>query len=149
MVNNIVSNTSQKYLSSIVCQKLWNNLVSGNAYELSYNTVDETLKDLYVEAIREVSNQTGTEEDAIRNWFENLITANGARGIVHSGFNTTGGIPNAVVDILDKKYYLIRKVMRSGTQWYELTHDRLISPIIYSNKKWKDDREKKKAVGGR
>jgi len=36
--------------------------------------------------------------------------------------------------------------MRSGAQWYELTHDGLSSPIIDSNKKWKDDREKKKAV---
>jgi YVTN family beta-propeller protein len=106
--------------------------------------VDKALEDFYIEAIREVSKQTGTGEDIIRNWFEkNLITTSRTRGIVHRGFNETGGIDNTVVERLEKKY-LIRKEERSGAQWYELTHDRLIKPIVDSNKKWKDHREREK-----
>jgi hypothetical protein len=44
---------------------------------------------------------------------------------------------------LEKKY-LIRKEERSGAEWYQLTHDRLIKPILDSNKKWKDELEKEK-----
>jgi hypothetical protein len=87
----------------------------------------------YVETITETSKQIGIEEDAIRNWFEeNLITSSGTRGIVHRGFKSTGCIPNAAIDILEKKS-LIRKEERSGAQWYELTHDRFIKPILDSN----------------
>jgi hypothetical protein len=105
---------------------------------------NKALEDFYIEAIREVSKQTGPGEDIIRNWFEkNLITTSRTRGIVHRGFNETGGIDNTVVERLEKKY-LIRKEERSGAQWYELTHDRLIKPIVDSNKKWKDHREREK-----
>ena len=43
-----------------------------------------------------------------------------------------------------KRKYLIRREWRSGASWYELTHDRLIKPIIDSNKKWKNENERKK-----
>ena len=42
---------------------------------------------------------------------------------------------NKVVDSLEGQY-LIRREWRSGSPWYELTHDRLVKPIKDSNKKW-------------
>ena len=48
-----------------------------------------------------------------------------------------------VIDILENKYYLIRKEKRSGSTFYELAHDRLISAINASNNAWNYEKEKK------
>jgi hypothetical protein len=47
-----------------------------------------------------------------------------------------GGIPNEVVHVLAAQH-LIRPEVRSGSRWYELTHDRFIRPIQKSNLEWK------------
>ena len=134
----------------VVCQRLWNKLKTSQIDQINQDyfgylgDVDKALEDFYVEAISEASKTAGVEEDTIRKWFEeNLITSSGTRGIIHKGLESTGGIPNTAVDILEKKY-LIRKEERAGAQWYELTHDRLIKPVLDSNKQWKDEREKER-----
>jgi YVTN family beta-propeller protein len=123
----------------VVCQRLWNKLKSGKIDEINQEylgDIEKALEDFYVEAIREASEKTHTPEGIIRNWFDDkLITSSDTRGIVHRGVNSTGGIANNVVDILEKRY-LIRKEERSGSRWYELTHDRLIIPIKKSNDSW-------------
>ena len=66
------------------------------------------------------------------------------RGVqVHRDLDSTGGISNKVVDILESKY-LIRREWRSGAIWYELTHDRLIGPISHSNAEAKATHEKER-----
>ena len=110
--------------------------------------VDMALEDFYEDAIRSASKQTGVREGEIGNWCqENLITSSGTRSIIHRGHETTEGIDNNVIDWLERKY-LIRKEWRSGASWYELTHDRLIKPMMSSNAKWKNanDRKKNKRV---
>jgi YVTN family beta-propeller protein len=133
----------------IVCQRLWNKLKVSQIGQINQEyfgylgDVDKALQDFYVEAIREAVKQNSISENVIRNWFEEkLITSSGTRGIVHRGIESTGGISNRIVNILEKKY-IIRKEERSGAQWYELTHDRLIGPIKDSNRAWKYEREKK------
>ena len=113
--------------------------------EEELSNVNNALKDFYEEAILDASKQTGIPERDIRNWFqEKLITSSGTRSIIHRDRNSTGGINNKAVDILEGKYYLIRREWRSGASWYELTHDRLIKPITDSNTKWKYENERKK-----
>jgi YVTN family beta-propeller protein len=107
-------------------------------------SVDKALEDFYEDAILTASKQTGVHESRIRIWCqEKLITSSGTRSMVHRGQKTTEGIDNNVIDWLERKY-LIRKEYRSGASWYELTHDRLIKPIISSNEKWKDVNNVKK-----
>ncbi|MGC2572467.1 MAG: beta-propeller fold lactonase family protein, partial [Candidatus Nitrosopolaris sp.] len=136
----------------LVCQRLWNKLKTSQVSQITQDDfgylgdVDKALEDFYLEAICKASKQTGISEGAIRKWFEEkLITSSGTRGVVHRGVRTSGGIPNSVTDILENKY-LIRREKRSGAQWYELTHDRLIEPITDSNAKWKNERKKKRLV---
>jgi YVTN family beta-propeller protein len=132
----------------VVCQRLWNKLRFGKLDEINreyLGDIEKALEDFYVEAIREASEKTHINEDIIRNWFdEKLITSSGTRGIVHRGASSTGGIANSVVDILENRY-LIRKEERSGSRWYELTHDRLIKPIKTSNDSWKHERALKRS----
>ncbi|MGC1927950.1 MAG: hypothetical protein WA667_03175, partial [Candidatus Nitrosopolaris sp.] len=145
----------------IVCQKWWREQLSSSS-SLSHNVtasqdtlrsfgdVDKALEEYYENAIRDAVQHTNITEKEIREWCGNqLITSSETRSIVHQSGNYTAGMPNNVVDILDKKYYLIRPESRSGGVWYELTHDRLIKPITNSNMRWKEKERKRKAKRNR
>lgn len=73
----------------------------------------------------------------LRTWFDRqLITPARTRSLVYRDAEHTGRIPNAVVDVLDYKVHIIRPVVRGKDTWYELSHDRLVDPIIQSNHAW-------------
>jgi YVTN family beta-propeller protein len=132
----------------IVCQKLWSKGLPEKVTEEGLGDVDKALEDFYVDGINEASKRTRVKEQIIRKWFEEkLITSSGTRSVVHRGPESTGELSNNVVNVLENKY-LIRKEERSGAQWYELTHDRLIKPIKDSNKKWREERNRKSRRNG-
>jgi len=133
----------------VVCQRLWNKLIHSKADQISkdYFDVGNALEDFYADAIYEASKTTGTKEDIIRKWFEEkLITADGTRSVVHRGSDSTGGLSNNVISVLENKY-VIRKEERSGAQWYELTHECLIKPILDSNRVWSERHREGKGRG--
>ncbi len=139
----------------VVCQSLWRDLPDGTAeitheHLRDFGDVDEALTAFFERCIRETvqkdPNQeaskqgTSIQEGRLRGWFEmELITPSGTRGMVHRGKEETGGIPNAVMDELDR-LHLIRGEWRAGACWYELTHDRFIEPIRESNRRWRGER---------
>lgn len=103
----------------------------------AFGDVDGALRRFYEQAVSAAATATNISARAIRTWFDRqLITPVGTRGLVFQSNAHTGGIPNQVVDIL-ASYHLIRPETRSGTQWYELTHDRFIRPILRSNAEWR------------
>jgi hypothetical protein len=106
----------------------------------AFGNPDRALQRFYENAIESASTMTRVDEGDLRTWFEShLITPAGTRGLVFRGLDSTGGIPNDVVDILEAQH-LIRPEIRSGSRWYELTHDRFIRPIQRSNLEWKSER---------
>jgi tetratricopeptide (TPR) repeat protein len=126
----------------VVCQTLWQKLDHSVSKEITldqlkaFGDVDLALSGFYETAILTVSAEAGLNEGLLRRWFEHtLITPSGTRGTVFRGREETGGIPNAAVDKLVDQH-LIRGELRGGARWYELTHDRLIEPIITSNHQW-------------
>jgi YVTN family beta-propeller protein len=134
----------------VVCRRWWREREASKGQRNKVTspeelgTVDEALEDFYEDAILTASKETRVHESKTRIWCqEKLITPSGTRSMVHEGKKTTEGIDNNVIDWLEHKY-LIRKEYRSGASWYELTHDRLIKPIISSNAKWKDVNDRKK-----
>jgi hypothetical protein len=105
----------------------------------TFGNPDEALQLFYEKAIDSAVTTAGIDEGELRSWFETyLITPVGTRGLVFQGRETTGGIPNRVVDVLAAQH-LIRPEIRSGSRWYELTHDRFIRPIQRSNLEWKSE----------
>jgi hypothetical protein len=103
----------------------------------AFGRPDEALQLFYETAIEAVVTM-GSEEDFVRSWFEtHLITPTGTRGLVFKGTERTGGLANNIVAALEARH-LIRPEIRSGSRWYELTHDRFIRPIQASNQQWKD-----------
>ena len=136
----------------VVCQRWWRQRLSTNRNiednvfrDNNISDVDKALEEFYENAVRDAILETKVTEKDIREWCEyKLITSTETRGIVHQSADSTDGMPNKVVEILDKEY-LIRPELRSGEVWYELTHDRLIKPIKNSNMRWREKERKRKS----
>ncbi len=128
----------------VVCQSLWQSLPVEviditEAHLQSFGDVTQALTGFYERAIK-AAQGTGVGEGDLREWFQHdLITPVDTRGTVYRGDKTTGGIPNAAVDVLEN-LHVVRGEWRAGARWYELTHDRLIEPIRESNRKWLAER---------
>jgi len=128
----------------VVCHNLWAALPSDvpivSFSDLSkFGDVDDALCQFYQDAIAAAVATTGVQERSLRSWCgEVLVTPLKTRGRVPRGHLETEGIPNSVVDLLVDEH-LIRAEPWSGALWYELTHDRLIEPILDSNKQAESD----------
>jgi len=126
----------------VVCRNLWRNLQITESKAITighlarFGDVDQVLSDLYERSVRTAAIAHGIREGAIRRWFEeNLITPARTRGAVFRSELDTGGIPNAALDDLERER-LLACVVRGGARWYELAHDRLIEPVLESNRLW-------------
>ncbi len=126
----------------VVCYRLWEDLPDRKARliqlddVLQYGNQDRALSDFYEEALECAQRETGTSEGVLRRWCgHTLITAERRRGLVLHEPKTTAGLPNAAVEVLERRK-LIRSSVRAGMEWYELIHDRLIEPILSSNQGW-------------
>jgi len=124
----------------VVCVTLWSSLESDvteiQQPHLKDFDVSHALSDFYESAIESAAKETGVREAKIRNWFGNiLITPMKTRSNAFRGGKSTGNLDNNVVDFLESRH-IIRAEFRAGARWYELTHDRLVEPILDSNVAW-------------
>jgi WD40 repeat protein len=103
--------------------------------------VDRALERFYEESIAQTASEAGTGPGDLRLWFERtLITPAGTRGTVYKGATETAGLVNTAVERLESMH-VIRGERRAGSVWYELSHDRLIKPILQSNRRWLPGRD--------
>src|SRR5579875_3769897 len=103
----------------------------------SFGDVNQALSEFYEKAIEKIVAEGLAKEGELRQWFEHaLITPALTRGMVFRDVTTTGGIPNEAVAELEK-LHLVRGENRAGGRWYELTHDRLVEPVLHSNSQWR------------
>ncbi len=122
----------------VVCQSLWRELPPDERqitlqHLQTYGNVEQALSRFYDDAVRAAADKAHIDEKRLRIWCEEvLITSMGTRGMMYRAPESTGGIPNAAIDVLESKH-LIRAEWRAGARWYELTHDRFIKPIQDSN----------------
>ena len=130
----------------IVCRELWGRLpadvtVIRGEYLTKIGRIDEVLARFYDKAIDETAAAAKVRRRTLRTWFDRkLITPAKTRGIVFKGEQTTEGLPNAAVELLEG-HRLIRSEPRGNSVWYELTHDRLVDAVIDSNRRWLEQRE--------
>ena len=128
----------------VVCQNLWQELPPDERqitfqHLKTYGNVEQELYRFYEEAIRAAAEKARIDEESLRTLCgEVLITTMGTRGMVYRAQESTGGVPNAAIDVLESMH-LIRAEWRAGARWYELTHDRFIEPILSSNKVFNDE----------
>lgn len=133
----------------VVCYQLWENLGRGDGgtggdqitlEELAVaGDVNTALMQFYEETLAAALADpaaAGVSERQLRVWFdERLITEAGTRGLVHQGESETGGLPNGVVQALQRRF-LVHAEARGGDAWIELVHDRFVEPIRASNATW-------------
>ncbi len=127
----------------VVCYQLWQNLEGNPATVITQEDVDKlgnvdmALATFYEEAIAKAIRETAVSEIELRNWFDHeLITEAETRGTVYQGSEETAGMRNNVVRVLADQY-LLRAEIRAGGTWYELVHDRFVSPILHTNQEWR------------
>ena len=133
----------------VVCENLWKELPRDEKqitfqHLKTYCNVEQELSLFYAEAIKAAAEKAHIEEEVLRTLFSRvLITEMGTRGMVYRAQESTGGVPNVAIDVLESMH-LIRAEWRAGARWYELTHDRFITPILLSNKAFNEDLAEKK-----
>ncbi|MDY7078288.1 MAG: hypothetical protein SXV54_15335 [Chloroflexota bacterium] len=131
----------------VVCNRLWENIPEQKDDLIQweevqeFGNIDQALTDFYESALAECVRGTEVSERQLRRWFGGqLITSMQTRGLALRGKYRTDGMPNEAVDILEAQH-LIRADVRAGARWYELSHDRLVEPIIQSNQDWEMARQ--------
>jgi len=120
----------------VICYDLWENLRPDGA-EITEDdlqqigNVNEFLGNYYSKRMKIVAEAQQVSERSIRIWFsEKLIAEDGTRALVKE---TAGGMSAGVIRSLSD---LVRAEQRGGSTFYELTHDRLVEPILANNKEW-------------
>lgn len=141
--DNVIEITTGPYLEplqlQVVCYRLWEKLAPDDRHisiedVTTMGDVDQSLAGYYDHKLKEVAQETGASEHAIRNWFERqLITPSGVRSQVMRG---PGQGLSAPVILQLEDAHLIRAESRRGIMWYELAHDRLVQPVRKSNAAW-------------
>jgi WD40 repeat protein len=125
----------------VVCRRLWSSLErSDNEIDLDdlerIGNVDTALADYYSLQVAVVAAKTGVPERAIREWFDHkLITKQNIRSQVLLAPEKSDGLENRAIYELEQTY-LIRSEKRGGSIWFELAHDRLITPVRENNQAW-------------
>jgi hypothetical protein len=131
----------------IVCQRLWAALPEGvtrierghveraagpgksfgdfvvNALNAFY---DDTLE--AVARSRQTREAGGYSKELLQLGCMKFVTVSATRTMIQRKGDRTGRLPNWIVDQLEKNH-LLRFESRGGSQWYELSHDRLADPV--------------------
>jgi len=126
----------------VVCKRLWERLPSGiqevDEHHLgSVGDVDEALGEYYADAVHRAAEDGAVPERDVRHWVETVLIVNRVRGQALMGSEATRGVSAGAVTSLEGAYILRREERRGGI-WFELSHDRLVAPVLQDNARWRD-----------
>jgi hypothetical protein len=118
----------------IVCRRLWDRLPEGieaiNESDLEqFGDVGEAIREFYLAAVRRVSELRNYPETLIHMGCTQFVTSSGTRSMVHLAGDNVGMLPIGVVTALVDEHFL-RGEARAAGHWYEISHDRLIAPVL-------------------
>ena len=127
----------------VICYELWNNLPADGTTITRKNVddagdVSTSLGNYYARRVATIAQTENVYEGKIRKWFtDELISPTGIRNMVlQEPGETSANLENRVIRALSD---LVRAEQRGASTFYELTHDRLVEPILANNKKWEKD----------
>jgi Flp pilus assembly protein TadD len=123
----------------VVCSAMWRSLpedvwVISSDHVRRFANADRSLTDFSERMITEVArDHFGGDVAKLRSWLRRaFITELGTREVVYQGETVTAGMPNAVIRALVERH-ILREDIKAGTRWCELSHERLIQPILQND----------------
>ena len=124
----------------VVCQRLWNAMPdddpSIDPEDIErYAGVSASLADYYAQAVDTAAGGDVTVERAIRDWVGHKLIVGAIRSQVRQEAEQSAGLDNALIERL-RSSYLVRAEQRAGSTWFELSHDRLVQPVMRDNEAW-------------
>ncbi len=133
----------------VVCRRLWKetvgpdkrrimleDLTNLDADDSGQGGVDAALSGYFDEQVNAAAKGAAARERVIREWFDSaLITPSKLRSqVLRDGDQATAVTPEEIGRLING--HVLRSDKRGGREWVEVTHDRLIYPILWSNNKW-------------
>jgi WD40 repeat protein len=124
----------------VVCRRLWDAMPaedrSIDAEDIeTYASVSAALASYYADALRAIAGDDVALERALRDWVGSKLIVGGARSQVRQDPGQSAGLGNkSIMRLLDS--YLVRSEPRAGAHWFELSHDRLVLPVLQDNEAW-------------
>jgi len=136
----------------VVCRRLWSRHMRDGKRHLrpedlaatadggddarALGAVDDALAQFYADCTTEAAGGSTTRERAIRDWIEHsLVSKAKLRAQVMLDPGSPLPIEESAMRALGGT--LLRKETRGGRDWIELTHDRLIEPLLWDNNRWR------------
>jgi WD40 repeat protein len=124
----------------VVCRRLWQRHVDGVSMLTDMRAsgaVDAALESFYADAVKAAAGRSGSSERQLRTWIEaHLVVKPAMRNQIMRTPEQTLGLPDESVQALVGEH-LLRFDRRSGREWIEITHDRMIAPVLASNERWR------------
>lgn len=124
----------------VVCRRLWDAMpdddLSIDEEDIEhYAGVSEALGGYYADAVQKIAGRDATVERAVREWVGGKLIVGGIRSQVRRESGHSAGLDNARIEQLQASY-LVRTEQRAGANWFELSHDRLVEPVLQDNERW-------------
>ncbi|UQX88097.1 hypothetical protein M6D93_17650 [Jatrophihabitans telluris] len=147
-VSELKGNYVEPVLLQVACDGLWRKLEEDREEQggrfgeittsdvIDFGPLDTALSRYYRLVVRKAAKRDEAEERIIRDWVQDhLLTEAQFR----SQTRTRPAVrnPQEVMQYLQRRY-LVREDPRPGAVWWELTHDRLIDPVVEDNRLWRD-----------
>ena len=124
----------------VVCRRLWDAMpaddLSIDPEDIeAYASVSSALGSYYADAVRAIAGGDVAVERTIRDWVGKKLIVGGIRSQVRQEAGTSAGLENPrILRLLES--FLVRVEQRAGTHWFELSHDRLVEPVLLDNQQW-------------
>jgi WD40 repeat protein len=126
----------------VVCLRLWDQVVAGQGRPITAadiapggqgNAVDTALGAYYDRLVYEAAAAAGVRRRELRDWIETrLISGSKMRTRVLREARSLDPALNLLVG-----RHLLRVDLTGDREWLELSHDRLVDPILASNEAWR------------
>lgn len=146
VIANLLGPEVEPVYLQVVCADLWDQL-SKQKNRVKTNIDQDDVKELgdinqaistyYDRNMIAISGANKGLEAKIRDWIgDKLITSTRQRNQVLGGADSTEGLENCILsDLID--VLLVRPETRGNSVWFELSHDRLIEPLLASNERFR------------
>lgn len=126
----------------VVCRRLWEAMPAEVRtieadHIAAFADVSTALAGYYADTVSHAAAGDERQERAIREWVGGRLIVGGIRTPVRREAERSGGLDNRlIVGLVDS--YLVRGEQRAGAIWYELSHDRMVGPILEDNARWEE-----------